>query len=422
MIGCVTRVLRIRRPAVVAPLAALLFFVGFVEAAPAERPVASDKAKTSSAAERERASSGENLDAEKDRIKSEQARVREASRSSVAQIREGDAAFGKKNYAAAMDHYMQALLVAPDGKTARSRLEKTAQKILEPEKKRIEAERKKVMAEYRKLMAGRKVESIESLYSKAVSNYNKKNFLKSYEAVRKVVAMSPDYKNIKFYDDSITSDMRSTSLADTIADVETLSYAKGFAAFNFDKNLSEAARQWERVLAINSRRAEVIEYLKNAKSILDADALARRIAEITARLAALYAAGEKEFDVKKYVQSIKEWEKVVDLARKESDAPESPAWEAKARDSISAALIEIEKLSKKPPAAPPKVAAKKTEPEAVIDEAAANRYYQEGMVAYAQGRLREAVRSWDLAIRMNPGHDRARKAKERAEAELSGGR
>ncbi|MDI6757418.1 MAG: hypothetical protein QME32_05290 [Endomicrobiia bacterium] len=418
LVGCVTRVLRIRRPAVVAPLAALLFFVGFVEAA----PTASDKAKTSSVAQGERAKDRENLAAEKDRVKSEQSRVREASRSSVAQIREGDAAFGKKNYAAAMDHYMQALLIAPDGKTARARLEKTAQKILEPEKKRIEAERKKVMAEYRKLMAGRKVESIESLYSKAVSNYNKKNFLKSYEAVRKTVALNPDYKNIKFYDDSITSDMRSTSLADTIADVETLSYAKGFAAFNFDKNLAEAVRQWERVLAINSRRAEVIEYLKNAKSILDAAALARRIDEVTARLAALYAAGEKEFDVKKYVQSIKEWEKVIDLARKESAVPDSPVWEAKARDSISAALMEIEKLSKKPPAAPPKVAAKKPEPEVVIDEAAANRYYQEGMVAYAQGRLREAVRSWDLAIRMNPGHDRARKAKERAEAELSGGR
>lgn len=365
--------------------------------------------------------------AEKNRLieaaRAQRERTREAAAEASAKIRDGDEAFGKKNYPAAMDSYMQALLIAPDGRAARLRLEKTAQKILEPEKKRIEAERRQVMAAYRKLMGKRKVESIDSMYAKAVSNYNKKNYLKSYEGIRKIISVNPDFKNVKFYDNNITEDMRGTAVADTIPDMEKLSYAKGFTAFYFDKNIAEASRQWERVLAINPRRVEVSDYLKNAKDILEALERDRRIAEITARLAALYGAGEKEFDAKKYVPSIKEWEKVVDLARKESDVPEAPAWETKARDSISAALAEIEKLAKKPPTAPPKGSEpKKPEPEAVIDEAAANRYYQEGMVAYAQGRLREAVRSWDLALRMNPGHDRARKARERAEAELAGGR
>jgi tetratricopeptide (TPR) repeat protein len=317
---------------------------------------------------------------------------------------------------------MQALIIAPDGRPARLRLEKTAQKILEPEKKRIDAERKQVMAAYRKLMGKRKVESIDSLYAKAVANYNKKNFLRSYEGIRKVVSVNPDFKNVKFYDDNITEDMRTTAVADTIPDMEKLSYAKGFKAFYFDKNIAEASRQWERVLAINPKRVEVSEYLKNAKTILDAMERDRRIAEITARLAALYGAGEKEYDAKKYVPSIKEWEKVIDLARKESDVPEAPAWEQKARDAIKRSLEEIEKLAARRRAAPKAEEPAKPEAEVVIDEAAANRYYQEGMVAYAQGRLREAVRSWDLALRMNPAHDRARKAKERAEAELAGGR
>ncbi|PKN02084.1 MAG: hypothetical protein CVU77_01300 [Elusimicrobia bacterium HGW-Elusimicrobia-1] len=364
--------------------------------------------------------------AEKNRLieaaRAERERTRKAAAEAAAKIRDGDEAFGKKNYPAAMDSYMQALLIAPDGRAARLRLEKTAQKILDPEKKRIEAERRQVMAAYRKLMGKRKVESTDSLYAKAVSNYNKKNYLKSYEGIRKIISVNPDFKNVKFYDNNITEDMRGTAVADTIPDMEKLSYAKGFTAFYFDKNIAEASRQWERVLAINPRRVEVSDYLKNAKAILDALERDRRIAEITARLAALYGAGEKEFDAKKYVPSIKEWEKVVDLARKESDVPEAPAWETKARDAIKKALEEIEKLAARRRAAPKAEEPAKPEAAVVVDEAAANRYYQEGMVAYAQGRLREAVRSWDLALRMNPGHDRARKAKERAEAELAGGR
>jgi len=54
----------------------------------------------------------------------------------------------------------------------------------------------------------------------------------------------------------------------------------------------------------------------------------------------------------------------------------------------------------------------------VIDVKSAQRHYTSGLVAYAQGRLREAIREWDLSLRLNPGHEKARLARRKAKKEL----
>jgi len=340
-------------------------------------------------------------------------------------LSDGKKMFSQKNYPGAMETFMEVLLIDPQNKEAKTLIKKSADKILEPEKKRIEAERKKIMAEYKKYMAKRKVESPDTIYSSIVSNYNKKRYIKSYEGIKKLSTISPGYKNISFYETNITNEMKELASNDTYPDAEALSYAKGFNFYFFKSDLENTAREWEKVITLNPKRTEVAEYLKTIKEQLANLERTRRIAELTKLLEGYYNSGENEFTNKRYVQSIKEWEKIVETVKKEKDFPDGTQWETKARDAINRALEEIDKMAKAKPAAPtPKPATKPAEapkPE-VVDEAAANRYYQEGLVSYAQGRLRDAIRSWDLALRMNPNHERARKAKEKAEAELQAGR
>lgn len=341
-------------------------------------------------------------------------------------LNSGKQSFQKGNYAEAMDQFMQALLIDPQNSTARRFMERSAEKLLEPEKKRIESERKKILKEFRKTIAKRKVESLNVLYSKMVSDYKKQNYLKAYGNILKIVAVDSSYKNVSFYSENIVNEMKEIADLAVHHDPEKLSYAKGFVAYYFNKDLHDAVLQWQRVIAINARRTEVAEYLKEAQNIIAIESLRKRNEELNQRLSTIFNAGQKEFDEKDYVPAVREWEKIIEVARKEKDFPDGPSWEKKARDSINLALEELQKIReaavKKPTTKGKAAETKKPEPEVVIDEAAANRYYQEGLVSYAQGRLRDAVRSWDLALRMNPNHERAKKAKEKAEAELSAGR
>ena len=359
-------------------------------------------------------------------LKSDGGLSKESLKTIRTKLSEGKKLFSSKKYPDAMEIFMEVLLIDPANSEAKNLIKKSADKILEPEKKRIEAERRRIMAEYKKYMAKRKVESPESIYSAIISNYNKKRYIKAYEGIKKLAAISPGYKNVSIYETNITNEMKELSSNETYPDAEALSYAKGFDAYFFKNNLETTAREWDKVITLNPRRTEVLEYLKTIKDQLADAERARRIAELTRLLEGYYNSGENEFANKKYVQSIKEWEKIVETVKKEKDFPDGTAWETKARDAINRALEEIDKMAKAKPATPvpAKPAAKPVEapkPE-VIDEAAAARYYQEGLVSYAQGRLRDAIRSWDLALRMNPNHDKARKAKEKAEAELQAGR
>lgn len=53
------------------------------------------------------------------------------------------------------------------------------------------------------------------------------------------------------------------------------------------------------------------------------------------------------------------------------------------------------------------------------DPKAAQRHYEAGLVAYAAGKLDDAVREWTIAIRMNPGHVKASNALSKVQKELA---
>jgi tetratricopeptide (TPR) repeat protein len=53
------------------------------------------------------------------------------------------------------------------------------------------------------------------------------------------------------------------------------------------------------------------------------------------------------------------------------------------------------------------------------DPQAAQQHYEVGLVAYASGKLEEALREWNIAVRMNPGHPKALNALSKVEKELA---
>ena len=56
----------------------------------------------------------------------------------------------------------------------------------------------------------------------------------------------------------------------------------------------------------------------------------------------------------------------------------------------------------------PKEAEVKVEKKPEIDEAEADKKYNEGLMLYAQGKYLEAERTWELVLRLNPNHQKAK--------------
>jgi len=43
----------------------------------------------------------------------------------------------------------------------------------------------------------------------------------------------------------------------------------------------------------------------------------------------------------------------------------------------------------------------------IIRHAGAEKKYKEGLVQYANGKIFDAINLWEIALRMNPGHEKA---------------
>lgn len=329
--------------------------------------------------------------------------------------KKGERAFKAGEYEEAIDYFMQVLISDMDNRKARKYIKRSAEEILRPRIEKINKQRQAMVFDARTLIfASQKKYDVGALYAAAVKNYKKKNYIRASDNLRQIMNVSAGYKDAEKYFNQIESKMYKNSTMGASTDAETLSYAQGYIDW-WARKIQGAANEWEKCLAINSRNKEVKEYHGKAKEILEMASRKEYQDEIEAKLKAVFEQGEKLCGQKEYVDAIKKYENVISISE-ETPISTSLKWSADARLRIEYALGRLKELTAKARKTEEKqVEEKKAE---VIDVKSAQRHYTSGLVAYAQGRLREAIREWELALRLNPGHEKARLALQKAKKEL----
>ncbi|MFA5779207.1 MAG: hypothetical protein WC947_03640, partial [Elusimicrobiota bacterium] len=225
----------------------------------------------------------------------------------------------------------------------------------------------------------------------------------------------PEYQLAKDYYAKIIADMKDTAVDQRTTDLEKLSYARGYISY-YDQQLPDALNEWEKTLQINPKREELENYIKYVKEKLkDAGRLAKE-KEIEEKIKRLFDEGLNNFSRKSWVGCIKKMENVQQIC-KDEPFPKSLEWHGKAQEYITKAVEELSKLAAKEPAVKPAYSVPVEEKEE-IDLAGAEKKYSEGLVLYAQGKLFDAVKKWEVAVRMNPTHEKAQRALEKAKKEL----
>ncbi|MFA5780181.1 MAG: hypothetical protein WC947_08580 [Elusimicrobiota bacterium] len=344
------------------------------------------------------------------------------SKQDAAQIKQlqkaGVNKYNSGNYKEAMDLFLQVLAIDPKNEKAKEYIEKAGDKMLEPERKAIEKERAQLMEdarqafkEYQKQQA-KQDKLIKLLFKSAKNAHDKKRFLKATDKFKEIILQYPDYDLARKYYEKISSDMNATAKELQTTDLEGLSYANGYVSY-YDQKLTDAVNEWEKVLHINPNRDELNEYILKVNNYLkDTEKLAKE-KETEERIKQLFAEGVYSFDNKNWIPCIKKMENVQNICRTDP-FPRSLEWYNKAREYIVKTIEELSKVTPKPIA--PVLVEKPEEVE--IDIAGANKKYTEGLILYVQGKLFDAVKVWEIAIRLNPNHEKAQRALEKAKKEL----
>lgn len=171
--------------------------------------------------------------------------------------------------------------------------------------------------------------------------------------------------------------------------------------------------EWERVLQINPKKEELRYYLARVKEYLKNEERLAKEKEIEERVKQAFDAGTAAFNSKLWISCIKAMEDVQKTCRNQP-FPRALEWSDKAQgyivksvEQLAAGLAKNRKVR-----AVPQV--QENSQAAEIDSEGAEKKYTEGLVLFAQGKLFDAMKCWEVAVRLNPGHEKALKAIERA--------
>lgn len=256
---------------------------------------------------------------------------------------------------------------------------------------------------------------VDPLFKDALKDYKDKCCLMAADKFRDIMLKYPQYENAGFYYMKITGDMDEDSRKSLDSDFEKVSYARGYVDYRGQK-YNDAVNEWEKVLQMNPGRKELEDYASKVKAYLKDIERIKKEKEIEGRVSAVFDEGKADFDAKKWIACIKTMEKAQAVCKNEPFTS-SFEWNSKAQGYIDNSITELSKIayakSEKKAAAQ---AEKQPEPE--IDVQGSDKKYNEGLVLYAQGKTEDAIRMWEIAIRLNPGHEKAGKAIEKAREEL----
>ncbi len=328
---------------------------------------------------------------------------------------QGENAFKKGSYKEALDLFMQALIADSENKKAKIYIKKCAEEIIRPRIEAINRQRQAMVSSAREIIFSRQKRfNLDKMYSDAVKYYKKEQYLRAGENFRRILEVTSDFRDMGKYFNLLESKMYKNSQQTASADAAVLSYAQGYIDW-WEQEVRKATNEWEKYLAFNPRDKEVLEYLKKAKDILEMKAQKEYQQKVEEEMERFFKEGEGLYENKNYVSSIKKFEKVISICE-EKPIESSSQWRLKARTKIEDALARLKEIALASQEKQEKIEIK--EKEKVIDPVSAQKHYTAGLVAYAQGRLGEAIREWDLSLRLDPHHEKARLARDKAKKEL----
>ncbi|MDD5686358.1 MAG: PorV/PorQ family protein [Elusimicrobia bacterium] len=252
---------------------------------------------------------------------------------------------------------------------------------------------------YRKKWYLKARDKFEWLVSEGEKRYSENELLKNYR-----FSETPVYEDAIEFINNMDKEMKEFALLTTDINLEKLEYTRGYI-YKKDGNYEEAEKSFRRIISINPNNLEVAEYLNKIEE-KNRELTNRKIEELRKK-------GLDDFNAEKYDTAIEYFKEILKLNPEDKEADEyikkaKAAIRAKENDAEKKKEKEYQKMGK-----PEKENTDSSVPKKDYKNLA-DKLYNEGLRKYAEGHLTEAVMKWEQVLRLDPGHEYAKKALKKA--------
>jgi hypothetical protein len=241
----------------------------------------------------------------------------------------------------------------------------------------------------------------EEKFKKVKLLYNNKEYLRATDMLSDLILSYPNYNSPNYFYKEITSIMNKNANNDDELDFGKITYARAYISY-YRADYKEALNEWKKYVSFTGGTDEVLEYSKKIDTILEIEEFEKREKELNKQAEKILKDGIEKYNLRKWIHCIKKMEQLEKFVIK-NNFSKALEYNDKAKEYISKSVLELSKsvLVKNN-------SEEHSEEKYEYDEITSDKKYTEGLVLYAQGKYYEAERSWELTLRLNPRHKKAK--------------
>ncbi len=250
----------------------------------------------------------------------------------------------------------------------------------------------------------------EGLFKKAKDFYNKGQYLYSTDILQKVIIDYPFYSSPNFYYNKIKKLMKEKSKSKYDSNFSEYAYWSGYKNY-YEGNYDECLKEWKKYLQFNSKNKEIKEYYDKVNKIVTDSIEEKNKKDFKFELESMLKKGTMLYRNKQWVKCIKQMENVQTFIKESKYTNIAFNYYSLAKEYIDKSVKELSKIFKKNEEEDKnKEKVEEQEGKIIIDEKIADDKYNEGLILYAKGKYFEAERMFELTLRLNPNHKKAKTA------------
>ncbi len=246
----------------------------------------------------------------------------------------------------------------------------------------------------------------QEMFDKAKDFYNKKQYLYSTDILQKIIMDYSTYESPNIYFEKIKKMMKEKSSSSFDTDFDEYAYWAGYKNY-YEGNYDQCLKEWMKYLQFDNKNKEITEYYNKVNEIVTNSIEEQKKKQFEYEANTLLKNGIILYKNKQWVECIKHMEKLQEFLKKSQYTNTSFNYYSSAKEYIDKSVKEITKSLKNTAKREQKNIQEPQEENILIDEKLADEKYKEGLILYAKGKYFEAEKMFELALRLNPNHQRA---------------